>query len=116
MDDDWCRRYSRGAYFVDESAVAAVFLRVAIVPCLCCVVLLTSPLSCVPVPPACYNTATGLACLTLLVVEGVPLMSLSHTLHSTLPFSIDYFVPLSTSETLRQSSVWTSSSKASAVR
>lgn len=110
------QEYSRGAYFVDESAVAAVFLWVATVPCLCHVVVLTLPSSCVPVPPARYNSATGLACLTLLVVEGVPLMSLGHTLRSTLPLSIDYFVPLSTSETLKQSWVWTSSSKASAVR
>lgn len=91
MDNDQCRSYSRGTYFVDKSAVAAVFLRVATVPCLCRVVILTLPSPCVPVPPAPYSTVTGLACLTLLVVEGVPLMSFSHSLHSTLPFSIDFF-------------------------
>lgn len=43
--------------------------------------------------PSC-PTYSGLACLTLLVVEGVSLMSLSHSLQSTLPFSLDYFFRL----------------------
>lgn len=47
---------------------------------LCHVVILTLPSPCVPVPRARYSTITGLACLTLLVVEGVPLMSLSQPL------------------------------------
>lgn len=69
--------------------------------CLCCVVVLPSPSPCVPFPPAPYSTSTGLACLTLLLLEGAPLMSLSHSLHRTLPFSTGYFYPLSTSESLK---------------
>lgn len=69
--------------------------------CLCCVVVLPSPSPCVPFPPAPYRTSTGLACCTLLVLEGVLLMPLSHSLHRPPSFSTDCCFPLSSSESLK---------------
>jgi len=88
----------------------------AMLSCLRCVVTVALPSPCGPVPRARYRTGAGSACLTLLVAEGIPLALLTHGLRSALPFSIGCFFPLSASEALKQSPVWASSSKASAVR
>lgn len=105
MGSDWGESYSQGRYFVGMSAVAPVSLRVATLPWLSSVAMLTLSSLCFPVPPAHCST------VTVLVLVGIPFMALGHSNHSTLPSPMCYFLPLSSSETLGQSSVWTPSSR-----